>query len=148
MVGQAICSCGKRSRPYFTTTSMYGDIYLNECLEKRLLPFIRTHNIPTFFCPDLATCHCTKNVTDLWRRNHIEYVQKDESPSNCPELRPIKEYWPHMKRKLLKYKKPGNFFDDFKIKWNRGTILIPDYAVRVLMEGIKRKLRNFWMNSI
>lgn len=46
MVWQAICECGLRCTPFFCVGTMTADIYINECLKKRLLPFIRKHNCP------------------------------------------------------------------------------------------------------
>ena len=105
LVWQAISSCGKRSVPYFSTGSINGEIYLKECLQRRLLPFLRLHNKPVLFWPDLATCHYARNVTDWLKRRQIEFIEKNENPPNCPHLRPIERYWSRMKQKLLKHKK-------------------------------------------
>ena len=40
MVWQAICSCGLKSEIFITTGTLNQQIYVGECLEKRLLPFI------------------------------------------------------------------------------------------------------------
>lgn len=57
LVWQTICSCGLKSQSYVAKGSMTSDIYLEECLEKRLLPFIKSHKLQTLFWPDLATVH-------------------------------------------------------------------------------------------
>ena len=44
LIWQAICSCGKKSAPYISQSTLSGQIYVKECLEKRLLPLIKSHN--------------------------------------------------------------------------------------------------------
>ena len=41
---QAICSCGEKSAPYISQSTLSGQIYVKECLQKRLLPLIKSHN--------------------------------------------------------------------------------------------------------
>ena len=43
LVWQAICTCGKKSKPFITTGTINGQIYKDECLKKRLLPLIKDH---------------------------------------------------------------------------------------------------------
>lgn len=49
LIWQAICSCGVRSQFFVTNGTINSEIYVKECLQKRLLPFIRMHNVSTFF---------------------------------------------------------------------------------------------------
>ena len=85
----SICTCGRRSKPYVARGTISSQNYIKECLEKRLLPFIRSHNISSIFWPDLAPAHYS-NLTMTWYRdNNIKIVPKDMNPPNCPELRPI-----------------------------------------------------------
>lgn len=44
LIWQAICSCGLKSSEFVTTGSINTEIYLNECIKKRLLPFLALHN--------------------------------------------------------------------------------------------------------
>ena len=68
-------------------------IYLNECLKKRVLPFIHEHH-PDFnyiFWPDLASAHYSKaNVA--WVEENLEFVLKDMNPPNVPKARPIEDF--------------------------------------------------------
>lgn len=59
MVWQAIDSFGNDSDPYITTGTINASIYLEECLKKRLLPFlVQNHDLDkVLFWPDMATCH-------------------------------------------------------------------------------------------
>ena len=62
LVWQAICTCGKKSEAFITSGTLNTDLYVEKCLNKRILPFIQSHNIPVFFWPDLATIHYEKRV--------------------------------------------------------------------------------------
>lgn len=98
LVWQAICSCGKRSQSFVTSGTINSEIYIKECLQKRLLPFLRSHNVPTFFWPDLASSHYSK-ATLKWYEDHgVDFVPKEANPPNCPELRPVERYWALIKK--------------------------------------------------
>jgi hypothetical protein len=49
MIWQAICECGLRSRPYAMTVTMNSQLYLDECIKKRLIPFIMQRDNPVIF---------------------------------------------------------------------------------------------------
>ena len=60
LIWQAICSCGKKSAPYISQSTLSGQIYVKECLQKRLLPLIKSHNNRPVFSSDLASIHYCK----------------------------------------------------------------------------------------
>lgn len=41
MIWQGICSCGEKTKVFVTKESMNTELYKKECLEKRVLPFIK-----------------------------------------------------------------------------------------------------------
>ena len=61
-------------------------IYINECLEKRLLPFICEHHLGSnyIFWPDLAGCHYSKQ-TIAWMDENVKFVPKEINSSNAPQ---------------------------------------------------------------
>ena len=67
LVWQAIDENGNISKPYISDRSMTAEIYLNECLKKRLLPFIEEHYAKDeiLFWPDLATVHYAKKCVEF-----------------------------------------------------------------------------------
>ena len=70
-------------------------IYLDECIKKRLIPFIKAHHSDGkyLFWPDLASAHYAKTVTGFFDEKNINYVKKKDNPPNVPELRPIEDFW-------------------------------------------------------
>lgn len=76
MIWQAIYSCGKRSQPYLTTSTMKSENYMNECLQKRLLPFIRSHDGPVMFWLDLASCHYSRATLAWYEAKGVLVIPK------------------------------------------------------------------------
>lgn len=146
LVWQAICSCGKRSKIFVTTGTINTEIYSKECLQKRLLPFLRQHKVSTFFWPDLASCHYSKAVLDWYQKNNIVFVPREANPPNCPELRPIERYWALVKRELKTTQRVSKDVVDFRRKWCAASQRIKEDTVKALMKGVAEKVNNFIIN--
>lgn len=144
LVWQAICSCGRKSKSFVSTGTINKDIYEKECLQKRLLPFIRSHDSPALFWPDLASCHYAKSILEWYNAHEVKYVPKTANPPNCPELRPVEKYWALIKRKLFETKKKANGINDFKRRWKNAAASISEDTVRNLMADIPKKVREFY----
>ena len=102
LVWVAISSKGI-SKLYFVPSkqAINQHIYLNECIKKRLLPFLNEyykHNQGYVFWPDLASAHYAANVTDFMKEKNILFVPKSINPANTPEARPIEDFWSQFKR--------------------------------------------------
>ena len=147
LVWQAICSCGKRSSSYVTTGTINTELYIKECLQKRLLPFIQQHEVSTFFWPDLASCHYSKSAIEWYENNNVVFVPKEANPPNCPELRPIERYWALVKRELKSTKKVTDNVKNFSQKWKLSSKKIAESTIETLMEGIPDKVKQFIQNN-
>jgi transposase len=79
-------------------------IYKEECLKRRLIPFIQKyHQEDEFiFWPDLASSHYAETVCDFMIESKINFVEKYENPANLPECRPIEQFWAILKEKVYK----------------------------------------------
>lgn len=119
LIWHAICSCGKKSKPFITSGNINGQIYLQECLKKRLLPFLQSYLVdnesPPLFWSDLASCHYSKTVEEWYQQNNIYYVPKAANPPNCPDARPIEKFWAILKGKLRKSKREAKSVENFKV---------------------------------
>ena len=142
IVWQAICECGERSSCFVTTGTINIEIYIKECLKKRLLPFIRSHTSNPSFRPDLA-CHYSGTTLNWIRQHKIDFVEKHCSPPNCLELRPIERYWAIVKGKVRFNVKEAKTIQDFKNKWIRATKKVQLKPVQKLMSSVKRNVRAF-----
>lgn len=147
LVWQAICSCGDRSQSFITTGTINSEIYVKECLQKRLLPFIRQHKGSTFFWPDLASCHYGKVAIKWYNDNNIKFVPKDANPPNTPELRPVERYWAFSKKKLKERKKVAKTIEEFKRNWKTASEKVSKDTIQGLMAGIPGKITEFCKKS-
>lgn len=147
LVWQAICGCGKMSQPFITSGTVNGQIYKDECLQKRLLPFLRSHDGPTLFWPDLASCHYARPVLDWYKDNNVVFVPKDVNPPNTPELRPIEKFWAIMKAKLVKTPKLIKNELELKKVWLKVSKQVGPIIAQNLMKGVKAKVRAFGLGE-
>ena len=100
---QTICKCGV-SKPLIRRSkseAVNSDIYIKECLEKRLPPFIRElhPDLNYIFWPDLAGCHYSKQ-TVAWMDENVKFMPKDINPPNVPQARPIENFWGCLAQKV------------------------------------------------
>ena len=147
MIWQAICSCGLKSRTFVTSSSMTSSLYIKECLNKRILPLIRSHKCSTKFWPDLATIHYAKDTLAWYKGNKVDFVPKHMNPPNCPQFRPIEKYWGIMKGYLRKSGKVVKNNDLLKKEWEKTSKKVTPKVVQNLMSSIKPKVRAFLRNE-
>ena len=82
------------SMPYFrpsNSVAINTEIYINECLQPRLFPFIHKHHgdFNYLFWPDLARAHYSKESV-AWMNENVYFVDAiRQSPPNVPQARPI-----------------------------------------------------------
>ena len=81
------------SKPYFRLSKSVGvntDIYINECLQKKLLPFKHKHHgdFNHLFWPGLAGAHYS-DETVAWMEKNVQFVEKASNPPNGP----IENFW-------------------------------------------------------
>lgn len=141
LIWQAICSCGLKTTPFFTKGTINADIYQNECLKRRLIPFYKKHMVSTIFWPDLASAHYARSTLSLLEENDIKYVDKEENPPNAPEFRPIERFWALVKRNMKKDGRVSNDMKEFKKNWQKANKAVTKEGVQNLMKGVKQKIR-------
>lgn len=148
MVWQAICSYGRKSKTYIAKGNMRSDTYIKECLNSRLLPFLKSHNGPTLFWPDLAAIHYSANVLQWYESNGVQIVPKELNPPNSPHIRPVEKYWALVKQQLRKHQKIATNALSFQKYWIAAAKKIDETVVRRLMEGLPAKVNKFSRTSI
>lgn len=94
------------SDPYFVPSGLAVNqkIYLNECIKKRLMPFINRHHLDGqyLFWPDLASAHYAKTVVEYLEEKKVNFVERRDNPANLPECRPIENFWSILKGLVYK----------------------------------------------
>lgn len=79
LILQVICGCVLRN-DIFITTGHYRQIYVEEYLNKRLVPYIQKHNGLVLFWSDLISRHYAKLAQDWYTSNSVNIVPKDWNP--------------------------------------------------------------------
>ena len=110
MVWGCMCASGV-GRMCILNGTVNGAKYLNEVLEKRLIPSIRdlSPSLPDgtrsfIFQQDNAPCHTSKLCTKWFIVHSIKVL---DWPGNSPDLNPIEHLWRRLKT-LVEDKKPSN----------------------------------------
>jgi transposase len=144
MVWIAISSCGI-SQPYFcpAKAALNGDIYREGCITKRLIPFLRKHhsNGQYLFWPDLASCHYAGETLRLLDSFGVQYVRKEMNPPNCPQLRPIEDFWGLLKQKVYAKGWNAESIEQLQRRIHYCLSQIDMDVVRHMMETVKSNLR-------
>ena len=88
------------SKPYFRKSGLAINqkIYLEDCVKKRLLPFIREKHSDNnyLFWPDKASSHYAKSVINHLTEQNIKFVPKVRNPTNVPQCRPIEDFFGYL----------------------------------------------------
>lgn len=143
MIWQAICSCGRKSSVFVTSQTMTSKLYIEECLEKRILPLIKLHKNAVMFWPDLASVHYS-GMTLNWLEQHgVSFVPKSCNPPNCPQFRPIERFWAIVKGILRRTGGRALNAKSLLIKWNNAADKVTKKTVQTIMGSINRRVRNF-----
>ncbi len=95
LVWIAISSMGV-SKPFFAPSkqAINQEIYLMECIKRRLIPFVKKHTNFTF---GQILLHLTMHIASL-----TTFVEKLDNPANVSEARPIEDFWGDLKREVYK----------------------------------------------
>lgn len=143
LVWQLVDSRGNICSPFVTTKTMTAKIYLDECIKKRLWPFIKKYHpdMRILFWPDLARCHYARIVTKWLSRKGINFVQERRNAPNVPQARPIERFWALCKRSYRKLNVLPKSVRSFATYWRRISQDVAQKSLRKLMCGVRKKLR-------
>lgn len=140
------------SQPFFCPSheAVNAAIYQSKCIQQRLLPFIQLHHHDGqyLFWPDLASCHYAGSTLHLFERLGIHIVPKEMNPPNCPQLRPIEDFWGILKQLVYANGWCATSHHQLKrrIKFCLGKV---DHdVVRRMMTGVKSRLRKARANGV
>ena len=85
LVWQAMDELGNVCRSYVEKGSLGSVKYLEECLRKRLLPFIKKYhpNLNVVIWPDMARIHYSTDVQQWLQTEGIDYVKWEDDYVKC-----------------------------------------------------------------
>lgn len=146
MVWQAIAENGDVSEPFITCGTINGDIYLEECINKRFVPFYQKKmnslgDRPILFWFDGATAHYKGTVLERLRELKIKFVEKKDNHPNLPQCRPIERFWAMCKAEFKKTKKIFDTMQKFKNIWIKCSKNVAERSGKNLFNKLRFKLR-------
>jgi hypothetical protein len=116
--------------------------------------FIRQHNSPPLFWPNLTSIHYFHDAISSYKANNVAFVEKNHNSLNFPELQKIEWYWALLKCNVKKRSTAALYINLFKQKVNRAIKTIDRKFVQTLMGGFMGKVRQFgrgdkiWQNPL
>lgn len=143
MVWQCIDELGNVSDAFICIGTINGEIYLKECLQKRLLPFIRKYhkNHQILLWMDMASSHYKREVTEWLASQNIEFVTRDENAPDVPQARPIERFWAKCKAAYKARPTPAKNLNSFKRIWKNISKKVAEDCAQALMKDARRNLR-------
>ena len=112
LIWQSLDSLGNVSKPYICTSTMNSERYLNDCVKKRLIPFINNRDV--LFWPDMSTCHYSESVVNYLKSKNIDFIEKHNNAPKVPQARPIEKFWAICKREYRSRKHPAKNLNSFR----------------------------------
>lgn len=150
LVWQALDEHGNVSDAYISEGTMNKDIYLEECIYARLLPFIDQHHnrSEVIFWPDLATSHYAKNVTTHLKQEKLEFIEKSKNPPNVPQARGIEMFWSLCKAEYSKRSSQPKTLRGFKQIWKKISKEVAEKSAKSVMDKGLKNLRDIGYKGI
>lgn len=140
------------SKPYFLPSGLAinKQVYLDECIIKRLVPFINAHHSDGqyLFWPDLASAHYAKTVLDYMNKNNIHFVTRIENPPAVPECRPIENFWTNFKGKVYAKNWQAKNLDQLKAKIKKSLKEVDIDLVKSMLASTRRLVGQIRTNGL
>ena len=140
------------SKPYFRSSKLAVDqiIYQNECIKKRLLPFINKYHDDGeyIFWSDKASSHYAKLTISLLKHHKVKFVEKYRNPTNVPQCRPIEDFFGILKANVYKNGWSAKNIRQLQNRIRLCLRKIDPQVVQRTMESVKKRLRNCGLKGV
>lgn len=146
LIWLAIDENGSVSKPLIVSRTLNSQLYLKECIMKRLIPFIKNKDV--FFWPDMATSHYAKIVTDYFQEKKIDFVKKQDNAPNVPQARPIEKFWALIKREYSRRKNAPKNLRGFQQVLGKIIKEVAENHGETLMASVRQKLRSIGREGV
>ena len=119
------------------------DTYLNQCISKRLLPFIDKYhqNGNCLFWPDLASAHYSKSVQERLNEKNVPFVIPKDNPPNAPQVRPIETVWTLLERNVYENNWEAKDLDVLARRVKQKSKEPDLKLLQGMVDDVRRKLR-------
>lgn len=150
-IWQAIGEDGQVSPPFVAKGTINGEIYRKECLQKRLIPWLKrtyggTKDI--VFWPDLASIHYTPDCRALLEAHGLEYVAKADNAPKVPQARPVEKFWAICKHRYSQRPRKAKDRLDLAGIWRRMSRKVAEKCGERLMKGVRAKVRKMGREGV
>ncbi|CAF1261407.1 unnamed protein product [Rotaria sordida] len=140
------------SKPYIhkSKNAVTGDVYLKQCIQRRLIPFIdQYHPQQEFiFWPDLAKAHYTPQVLHTLQEKNIPFVPREKNPPNIPQVRPVEDLWGILKQKVYAQNYEAKSLDQLARRIREKIKELDKRMIQDMMFDIRSKLRKMWREGV
>ena len=119
-----------------------ADSYVSNCLSRQLIPYLNTHYPQGgyIFWPDKASAHYARITTDYLDANGINYVSKEDNPTEVPQCRPVEDFFGLLSTRAYEGNWVANNVQALKRRIRRCLGEIPQEVVQATMMSGKSKL--------
>ncbi|CAF3533775.1 unnamed protein product [Rotaria socialis] len=151
LVWMAISSKGVPNIYVHKSVQAIGEkIYLNECINKRLLPFIEKHhkNDNYVFWPDKASAHYATSVLNRLKEKNVPIVHKLDNPPNVPQARPIETVWSLLEQKVYEHNWQAKSIDSLARRIRKKSKELEQNTLQAMIGHVRKKLRSMWRNGL
>ena len=126
------------------------EIYLNECIRKRLVPFIKKYynGDPFLFWPDLARAHYSHQVQTLLTDHGIIFVKRLQNPPSVPQVRPIETTWTLLEQKVYERGWEAKNSDELAKRIILKTKEFDQKVVSKMMLGVRGNLLKMYKKGV
>ena len=121
-------------------------IYREECLKKRVLPFINEFHFGSDYI-FLTTSHYAKDNIS-WMEENINFVAKSLNPPNVPQARLIENFWGCLTQKVFDGGWQANTEDQLIRRIKNKLKEFDIVYLQSLMKGVTAKLCNIADNGV
>lgn len=146
LIWLAIDEHGAVSKPLIISKTLNSQLYLKDCVKKRLMPFIKNKQV--LFWPDMATSHYAKIVTDYFEKEKVDFVKKVDNAPNVPQARPIERFWAYIKQQYSKRKDPPKNLRGFQQVLGKIIQEVAKKHGATLMARVRQKLRKIGREGV
>ena len=127
-----------------------SNIYLNECINARLLPFIEQHhrNDNFTFWPDNASAHYSNIVLDKLEEKSVPFVSRLNNPPNVPQVCPIETVWSILEQKVDAHNWEAKNFDLLACRIKLKAKELDQKMLQAMIQDIRKHLGCVWRNDL
>ncbi len=125
------------------------EIYIEECLKKISLPFIKKNHLDGnyMFWPDRASSHYAKNTQEFLRHEGINFGPKERNTTNLPQCRPIEDFFGYLSDLVYKRGWKAENVDQLERRIKNCSKKVDMNVIQTMFRSIKSKLRNVAVNG-